>query len=150
MTGGVAPRLILRCALLSLIVVLLFPSDVVAQKGVVGLAFHTPVLVTLLGPDPVRVRIATGRDLPCDASRNKLLIDGRFPAGSVLRASALGMGCVCFQQTYAPFANTDWSTAQWVCSACGHNSATGVWVCPPGREPTIAFQVKSSRGNGAR
>ena len=74
------------------------------------------------------------------------LIVGRFEAGATIRTVAIGGGCVCYQQTYAPFSDVDWSTASLICSACKYNPSTRVWICPPSNpEPTIRIAVASSR-----
>ncbi len=129
----------------SLLAFLLCSSAVLGQSGRdVDPRFEVPVIVTSLGPDAVRVRVASGRTMPCDSSSNRMVIDARLDAGQAVRATS-NRGCVCFQQTYAPLADSDWSTPQRVCSPCAYNPATRVWVCPPQREPTIAIQVASSR-----
>lgn len=107
--------------------------------------FDTPVEVRLLGPDAVRVRVAAGVNLPCDSLDNRPLVNGRFKAGDIVRATAFGDGCVCFQQTYAPLVDSDWSTPARICSACSFNPQTRVWLCPPQRDPTIRISVSSSR-----
>lgn len=106
---------------------------------------ETPLMVVQRGPDPVRVRISTGRTLPCDSSSNRMLIDRRVESGEVVRTTALS-NCVCFQQTYAPLADSDWSTPQRVCSPCAYNPQNRTWVCPPPHvDPTISIEVVSSR-----
>jgi hypothetical protein len=105
----------------------------------------TPVVVALLGPDAVRVRVATGPNMPCDSIDNRTIIDGRFAAGQIVRATAVGNGCVCFQQTYAPLSDSDWSTPAHLCTACSYNPYTRIWTCPPQREPTISIRVASAR-----
>lgn len=100
----------------------------------------------MLGPDPVRVRVSNGVGMPCDSMDDSPVIVGRFDPGEVIRGVAVGNGCVCFQQTYAPFSDTDWSTAVQVCSACGYNPFTRRWDCPPSKaDPTIRIRAASTR-----
>jgi len=117
-------------------------SDALARHST---PFMTPVEVTMLGPDPVRVRVANGVNMPCDSIDDHALINGRFGAGQVIRTTALGDGCICFQQTYAPLSDSDWSLATHRCTACSYNPYTRVWLCPPNTDPTIRIQVASSR-----
>ena len=102
----------------------------------------------MFGPDPVRVRVTNGVGMPCDSFDDRPVIVGRFKPGEAVHAVALGGGCVCFQQTYAPFSDTDWSTATLICTACTYNPYSHVWVCPPSAaDPTIRVKVASSRAN---
>ncbi len=93
-------------------------SDALARRS---MPWPTPVEVTMLGPDAVRVRVTNGVAMPCDSIDDRPLIVGRFTASETIRTVAVGDGCVCFQQTYAPFSDTDWSTATRLCSACQYN-----------------------------
>jgi hypothetical protein len=129
----------------AIVALLLASSDAFARRGIVRPYVDTPVVVALLGPDTVRVRVAMGPVMPCDSMENRMLIDGRFAAGQVVSARAVGDGCVCFQQTYAPLSDSDWSMPRRLCSPCGYNPGARVWICPPNREPTISIRVPSSR-----
>ena len=102
----------------------------------------------MLGPEPVRVRVTNGVGMPCDSIDDRPVIVGRFKAGEVIRGVAVGDGCVCFQQTHAPFSDTDWSMPSLICTACKYNPYTHAWVCPPSdADPTIRIPVRSSRPN---
>jgi hypothetical protein len=128
---------------LPLLALLLAPSDALARRS--G-PWSTPVEVTILGPDPVRVRVAAGVAMPCDSSDDHSLIAGRFKPGQTIRAVAVGGGCVCFQHTYAPFSDADWSMPTLICTRCRYNYDERVWFCPPSSpDPTIRINVASSR-----
>ena len=125
------------------LVALFFSSDALARRS---MPWITPVEVMMLGPDPVQVRVTNGVGMPCDSIDDRPVIVGRFKAGEAIRAVAVGNGCVCFQQTYAPFSDSDWSTGTLLCSACTYNPYTLVWSCPPSNlDPTIRIKVASSR-----
>jgi hypothetical protein len=90
--------------------------------------------------------VTSGAALPCDSIDDRPVIVGRFNAGQAIHVVAVGAGCVCFQQTYAPFSDSDWSNATLICTACNYNPCTHAWVCPPpSTDPTIRIKVASSR-----
>ena len=125
------------------LLVFLASSDALARRS---MPWSTPVEVTMLGPDPARVRVAVGAAMPCDSVDDRPLITGRFAPGQTIRATALGNGCVCFQQTYAPLSDADWSMATQICTACSYNAYLRAWFCPPSSpDPTIHIRVASSR-----
>jgi len=103
-----------------------------------------PVVVTLLGPSSVRVRVSEGRAMPCNASESRLLIDGKFDPGEVLRAASID-DCVCVQQTYEPFTESDWSEPRLVCRAMNCEKLKSDWRCKPAPDPTIRIDVASKR-----
>jgi hypothetical protein len=122
--------------LLSFSVVALAAADIRADVA-------TPIEVTLLGPGAVRVRLALGTTFPCDSGDNQRLVEGKFAPGSVVRASTPDR-CVCFQQTFEPFSDTDWSASSMVCrpQICTN---IGRKKCVPAPDPTIRLQVRSQR-----
>lgn len=131
--------------MLPLLALFFSSSDALARRS---MPWSTPVEVTMLGPDPVRIRVTNGPAMPCDSIADAPLIVGRFNAGEAIRVVAIGGGCVCFQQTYAPFSDTDWSGATQICTACRYNPYTRVWTCPPSSpDPAIRIRVASSRAN---
>ena len=84
--------------------------------------------------------------MPCDSIDDRPVIQGRYKQGEAIRGVAVGNGCVCFQQTYAPFADTDWSMSTLICSPCTYNSYAHAWDCPASKsDPTIRIKVASSR-----
>ncbi|MET0791627.1 MAG: hypothetical protein ABW061_08915 [Polyangiaceae bacterium] len=84
--------------------------------------------------------------MPCDSIDDPPVIVGRFKPGEAIRGVAVGNGCVCFQQTYSPFSDTDWSTATLICSACTYDPYARTWACPPSNpDPTIRIRAASSR-----
>lgn len=101
----------------------------------------TPVVVTMLGPGSVRVRVAQGTTFPCDSADNRRLIAGKFKPGQVLR-TATPDRCVCVQQTYEPFSDTDWSASSMVCRP---QICTRPNRCVPVSDPTIRLQISSKR-----
>lgn len=127
----------------ALLALFLSSSDALARRS---MPWPTPVEVTILGPEPVRVRVTNGAGMPCDSADDRPVIVGRFKPGDAIRAVALGDGCVCFQQTYAPFSDSDWSTATLSCTACTYNAYSHIWSCPASNaDPTIRIKVASSR-----
>ena len=146
MLGRVARLASARCGVsLALpLLALFFASSDALARGVHP--WSTPVEVTILGPDPVRVRVTNGVEMPCDSMDDQVLIAGRFKPGQTIRTLAVGDGCVCFQQTYAPFSDADWSLSTRICTACNYNPYARVWFCPPSSpDPTIQIKVASSR-----
>jgi hypothetical protein len=130
-------------SILPVVAVFFSSSDALARQSH---PWSTPVEVMMLGPDPVKVRVASGVTMPCDSIDNRPLIVGRFNPGEAIRAVAVGNGCICFQQTYAPLSDSDWSIGTLICTACKYNPYTRAWACPPSNtDPTIRIKVASSR-----
>jgi hypothetical protein len=124
----------LRLRILALFAVALFALGASATSVV-------PVEITMHGPKAVRVRIYSGQTSPCDSSNNHRVVDGRFEPGHVIRTTAR-TDCVCFQQTYEPFVEIDWSTPVQACrikcnrGGCryvDHTIRIGVVSSPPRR-----------------
>jgi hypothetical protein len=132
-----ATRAVFVCALFS--PVMLLAADVGAEPAT------TPIEITLLGPAAVRVRVALGTSFPCDSGDNRRIVEGKFPAGHVVHAQTPDR-CVCFQRTYAPFSDTDWSASSMVCrpQIC---TFPGKKKCVPAPDPTIRLRIPSSRPN---
>ena len=103
-----------------------------------------PVEVLLLGPDPVRIRLAEGGTLPCDSAENRPILSGRYGGGQLLRTTT-SSACVCLQQTYAPFADIDWSNGVVACRPlrCGGRGRP----CTGAEDSTIRLRVASHRPN---
>ena len=102
-----------------------------------------PVEILLLGPDPVRIALSEGQTLPCDSPDNRPLLHGRFGGGLVRTTTT--SECVCLQQTYAPFADIDWSNGVVACRPlrCGGRGRP----CVAAPDPTIRVRVASRRSN---
>ena len=132
-TSRVAPVGLFWAALAQI----LLPSrDVVADDA-------TPIEITVVGPSATRIRVALGSTFPCDSGDNRLIVNGKFAAGQVVH-SATPDRCVCFQQTYEPFTDTDWSAGAMVCRPQICNSFAKK-TCVPAPDPTIRLQVSSKR-----
>jgi hypothetical protein len=86
---------------------MMFASNVVADGT-------TPIEITMLGPGASPVRLALGTTFPCNSGDNRLIVEGEFGPGQVVHAATADR-CVCFQQTYEPFSDTDWSASAMVC-----------------------------------
>jgi hypothetical protein len=110
--------------------------DVVADEA-------TPIEITLLGPSAIRIRVAEGSTFPCDSSDNHIIVDGKFAPGQVVH-TATPDRCACFQQTYEPFPDTDWSASTTVCrpQICTN---IGKLKCVPAPDPTIRLRISSKR-----
>jgi len=100
-----------------------------------------PVEFYLQGPGTVRLIVAHGAYMPCDASENRRLIDGKFGPGQVLRTTFDGQ-CVCYQQTYEPFVDSDWSVPRTACIPCRGKRGE---ACPPGADMTIRVAISSEQ-----
>jgi hypothetical protein len=113
----------------------LFPTRSIATET-------SPVVVTMLGPGTVRIRVSEGSTTPCDSGDDRILVEGKFPAGAVIRTSATGT-CVCVQQTFEPFVDEDWSVAGAACraAACGGRGKP----CVRNPDPTIRVRINSKR-----
>ena len=94
------------------------------------------VVVTSTGTADVRVQLAEGTTAPCDSGNNRMLFDGRLPAGTTFRAAIAG-DCVCIRSTSASFPNSEWSTSG---LKCRPRICRGR-VCRPAPDPTIYLSV---------
>ena len=121
---------------MSLPAVVLFAGDAVADGA-------TPIEVTMLGPGPARIRIALGSTFPCDSGDNHRIVEGKFAPGQVVRAATPDR-CVCFQQTYEPFSDTDWTASAMVCRPLICTNI-GKKKCVPAPDPTIRLRISSKR-----
>ena len=111
--------------------------------GDAGAESPTPVEITMLGPAPVRIRLRRGTTFPCDSGDNRRILEGKYGAGEVVRATTADR-CVCFQQTYEPFVDLDWSASSLVCrpQICTN---IGRKKCVPAPDPTIRLSIRSKR-----
>lgn len=103
----------------------------------------TPIEITMLGPGAARIRIALGSTFPCDSGDNRRLVEAKLTPGQVVHAATPDR-CVCFQQTYEPFPDTDWGAPAIVCrpQICAN---AGKKQCVPAPDPTIRLNVSSRR-----
>lgn len=76
-----------------------------------------PVVIYSVGPQHLRVRVASGPGVPCSASVNQQLFDGTMEPGQALLLATPGMP-VCVEHTYGAFPDTEWSPAEWWPVAC--------------------------------
>ncbi|MEO8903276.1 MAG: hypothetical protein ABI488_14160 [Polyangiaceae bacterium] len=104
----------------------------------------TPIELTMVGPDSVSVRVSGGTTLPCDSGDDRMLVQGKFNAGEVVRASTTA-GCVCVQQTYQPFPDIDWTPAGVVCRPQACRGVGRTRRCVPAKDPTIRLRFQSQR-----
>lgn len=104
----------------------------------------TPVELTMVGPEAVSVRVARGTTLPCDSGDNRMLVQGKFNAGQVVRTSS-SESCVCIQQTYQPFPDVDWAPGGVVCRPQLCTGAGKARRCVPAKDPTIRLRIQSQR-----
>lgn len=104
----------------------------------------TPVVITMLGPGAVRIRIARGNAFPCDSGDNHLFVQGKFKPGDIVRTSTPDR-CLCFQQTYEPFSDVDWSASSMVCRPQICTRPGKGQKCVPAPDPTIRLAIRSSR-----
>ncbi len=115
----------------------LFASDAAAD-GV------TPIVVTMLGPGPVRIRVAQGSTFPCDSGDDHRLVDAKYQPGEVVRTTTPER-CVCVQQTYQPFSDVDWGASSMVCRPQICTRPGKGQTCVPAPDPTIRLQIRSTR-----
>ena len=104
----------------------------------------TPIELTMVGPEAVSVRVAGGTTLPCDSGDDRMLVQGKFNAGQVVRTSTPDT-CVCVQQTYQPFPDVDWAPATVVCRPLVCRGAGKTRRCVPTPDPTIRLRFQSQR-----
>jgi hypothetical protein len=104
----------------------------------------TPIVITMLGPGAVRIRIARGTTFPCDSGDNRLLVEGKYRPGEIVRTSTADR-CVCMQQTYEPFSDLDWSASSMVCRPQICTRPGKGQKCVPAPDPTIRLAIHSKR-----
>jgi hypothetical protein len=103
-----------------------------------------PVIVTMLGPGTVRVRVAEGTSRPCDSGDDRIIVEGKYAPGTVIR-TATTFTCVCVQQTYESFPDIDWSLGG---VACRDQVCTGYGKakrCVETPHPSIRAAISSKR-----
>ncbi len=117
---------------------------VLAGEGDAGATSGTPIEITMLGPSPARVRLALGETFPCDSGDNHRIVDGKFEPGEVIRSSTPDR-CVCFQQTYEPFSDIEWSAPSTLCRPQMCSTKGKIRQCVPAPDPTIRLWIRSTR-----
>ncbi|HKO46893.1 MAG TPA: hypothetical protein VJV79_04180 [Polyangiaceae bacterium] len=122
----------------------LLSADVAASPSAPTTEGLTPIEITLVGPKPVRLRVARGSTFPCDSGDNHLLVSGKFEPGRVIRLKTAGH-CVCFHQTYAPFSDIDWGASTLICRPQICRPAGRSKRCVPAPDPTIRISIQSTR-----
>jgi hypothetical protein len=81
---------------------------------------------------PIRVQIAEGRTMPCDASSNRSLYDGWLAPGGALEGTIGGeSACICVRNTTEAFPKNGWSGSRLACRPCRGRP------CRPPPDPTI-------------
>ena len=73
-----------------------------------------PLEVSVVGDSAVRVRVASGYGMPCDASINTVLANTIVKPGTPLVVKNEDI-CVCWEQTFAPYTEAGWSTPALAC-----------------------------------
>ncbi len=101
-----------------------------------------PIVVTVTGTGAVRIRVAEGPAQPCDSRENRLLLQGKFEPGTVLRSATVD-SCVCVQHTRDPFTDVDWTTPVLACRPMVCVRKGRALVCKPAPDPTIRIEARS-------
>ncbi|MBI2395191.1 MAG: hypothetical protein HYV09_36815 [Deltaproteobacteria bacterium] len=96
-----------------------------------------PVTIEVVGAEPVRVRVAVGTTRPCDSDANKPLFNGVVKPGAAVSIPSDAI-CVCWEQTYAPFTTTGWSTPTVQCRPC-----SGLKKCIPRLDKPLRIVARS-------
>jgi hypothetical protein len=98
-----------------------------------------PVVVSSIGPTPMRLRVSAGVVGPCSSPSNTPLFDGTIGPGQqiVLGASE---NCVCVEHTYGDFPDANWSEPQIACHVMVCTGRT----CRPNPDPAIRVTVSSN------
>jgi hypothetical protein len=110
----------------------------------VGAGSVARVEITMRGPRAVRVRVAQGTTFPCDSAENRMLLDGKFGPGEIVRTATVD-NCVCIQQTYESFADVDWSHGYLACRPVICTGFGRARRCVPAPDPTIRIDIHSKR-----
>lgn len=116
----------------SVALLLLIPSVALAQPKT------PPVILELTGDQPVGVYVTAGFTVPCDSDNNKPLFKGVLKPGAPIAVDTES-GCVCIQQTFAPFTTTGWSASN---LACRPRRCWGK-ICRPDLTKPIRIYVRS-------
>jgi hypothetical protein len=95
-----------------------------------------PVVVYSVGPQRIRVRVATGHVMPCSSSSNQLLFEGPLEPGQSVLVQTPETP-ICVEHTFGAFPDTDWSRSTWW-PPCGRKGG----CAPP---PVIRVVVSSNR-----
>lgn len=77
-------------------------------------AYASPLGVHLVGEGRIGVRVAVGPGTPCNAAGNTILFEGTLDEKTP-RVIDTQAGCVCVEQTFAPFVSTGWTNARPYC-----------------------------------
>jgi hypothetical protein len=64
--------------------------------------------VAVVGRGQIRLVVADGTSLPCDASGNRILFAGHVTAGDEIKLSAAS-GSVCVDHTYGSLRESQWA-----------------------------------------
>jgi hypothetical protein len=126
------------------LVVALWLPTAVLSAGDAAADGSTPVVITMLGPDAVRIRIARGNAYPCDSGDNRMLLQGKYKPGEIVRTSTPDR-CLCMQQTYEPFSDTEWSAPSTVCRPQICTRSGRGQKCVPAPDATIRLAIQSRR-----
>src|SRR4051812_19193372 len=126
------------------LVILLWLPTAMLSAGDAAADGGTPVVITMLGPGAVRIRLARGNTFPCDSGDNRPLLEGKYGPGEVVRTSTPDR-CLCFQQTYEPFGDIEWSAPLTVCRPQICTRSGRGKKCVPAPDPTIRFGIHSKR-----
>jgi len=97
-----------------------------------------PVIVTSVGPQRLRVRVAAGYVQPCSSSSNRMLFEGPLEPGESVSLGTPSLP-ICVEHTYGAFPDTDWSVG-----AFFPNGRCGRGPCRP--PPVVRVFVSSNPG----
>jgi hypothetical protein len=104
------------------------------------------VEITMLGPSAVQIRVADGTTFPCDSTNNRMLVQGKFNPGNVVLA-VTSNSCLCVQQTFEPFPDTDWSAPALACRPLVCSGTGRARRCVPAPDPTIRVRIHSKQSD---
>jgi len=101
-----------------------------------------PMHLLQAGPKTIRVRVAAGNVQPCDSGSNRILYDDTLKPNATLDFM-VSAGCICVEQTYDDFPDTDWSQSHLECRPQKCEGSPP--VCYPDATGLIDVTVYSSR-----
>jgi hypothetical protein len=78
------------------------------RAGSADAGLPVPVTIAVVGHGEIRLVVADGASLPCDASDNRMLMSDRVRAGDEIKLGST-KGSVCVDHTYGSLRESQWA-----------------------------------------